>query len=312
MDAHCASSRTSIVCRCLDTMHSTAASPGSRPKRSRRSMIWWCMRRSTSNWRTAKSCVSTPRWCRPTFIIRPTTRCCGMWYAWLHAWSAASPKLERRRIKGFCDRTRAARRRMLAIQRMTTTQRHHQQRGKYRELIGIAEEVIESARTALRQTRKARGKDMITDLAMAEIRKEIEQFCGLGARVIDQSRRRFLNGEQVPTAEKIYSIFEPHTDLIKRGKVQTPIEFGHKVFLAESARGLITQYESVGRKSRRRAACDCLAGAPQADLRRRPQIVWIGSRLLQRNERDVVQAGRRQGGVHPTARRRQSARARSL
>src|SRR6266700_6952591 len=55
-------------------------------------MIWWCRRRSTSNWRTAKSCVSTPRWCRPTFIIRPTTRCCGMWYAWLRAWSAASPK----------------------------------------------------------------------------------------------------------------------------------------------------------------------------------------------------------------------------
>src|SRR5258708_8738859 len=33
---------------------------------------------------------------------------------------------------------------------------------------------------------------------------------------------------------QIYSIFETHTDLIKRGKVQTPIEFGHKVFLAES------------------------------------------------------------------------------
>jgi len=52
-----------------------------------------------------------------------------------------------------------------------------------------------------------------------------------------------LDGEQVPTAEKIYSIFEPHTDLIKRGKVKTPVEFGHKVFLAESAKGLITQYE---------------------------------------------------------------------
>jgi len=38
-------------------------------------------------------------------------------------------------------------------------------------------------------------------------------------------------------------IFEPHTDLIKRGKVRTPVEFGHKVFLAESAKGLITQYE---------------------------------------------------------------------
>ncbi len=65
----------------------------------------------------------------------------------------------------------------------------------------------------------------------------------LGSHVIDQARRRVLDGGQVPYAEKIYSIFEPHTDLIKRGKVRTPIEFGHKVFLAESAQGLITQYE---------------------------------------------------------------------
>jgi IS5 family transposase len=151
--------------------------------------------------------------------------------------------LERPRIKGFRDRTRSARRRMQEIQRMTTRQRQERQTATYRELIGIAEEVIDSARAALRQTRKARGKDMITDLALAETRKEIERFCALGARVIDQSRRRVLNGEQVPTDEKLYSIFEPHTDLIKRGKVQTPIEFGHKVFLAESAHGLITQYD---------------------------------------------------------------------
>jgi transposase, IS5 family len=151
--------------------------------------------------------------------------------------------LERRRIKGFRDRTRSARRRMYEIQRMTTRQRHEQQSGKYRELIVVAEEVVESARTALQNTRKTRGKDMLADMAIAATRKEIEHFCGLGSRVIDQARRRVLNGEQVPNAEKIYSIFEAHTDLIKRGKVQTPIEFGHKVFLAESARGLITQYE---------------------------------------------------------------------
>ncbi len=126
---------------------------------------------------------------------------------------------------------------------MTTRQRQDHQTATYRELIGIAEEVIESARAALRRTRKARGQDMITELAIAETRKEIEHFCALGARVTDQSRRRVLNGEQVPTVEKLYSIFEPHTDLIKRGKVQSPIEFGHKVFLAESACGLITQYE---------------------------------------------------------------------
>jgi len=148
-----------------------------------------------------------------------------------------------RRIKGFPNRTRAARRRMLAIQRMTTTQRHERQTGKYRELIGIAEEVVECARSALRDTRNARGKDLLSDLAAEELRKEIDRYCGLGDRVIDQARRRVLEGEQVPNAEKIYSIFEPHTDLIKRGKVRTPVEFGHKVFLAESAQGLITQYK---------------------------------------------------------------------
>lgn len=115
--------------------------------------------------------------------------------------------LELRRIKGFRDRTRSARRRMYEIQRMTTRQRHEEQTGRYRELIGIAEEVVESARTVIERTSKTRGKDMFADLAIEEIRKDIEHYCGLGSHVIDQARRRVLNGEQVPTAEKIYSIF---------------------------------------------------------------------------------------------------------
>ncbi len=151
--------------------------------------------------------------------------------------------LERRRIKGFCNRTRSARRRMYEIQRMTTRQRQEQQSGTYRALIGIAEEVVGNARAALETTRSMRGRDVFAAMATEELRKQIEHFCGLGSRVIDQARRRVLDGEQVPNDQKIYSIFEPHTDLIKRGKVRTPIEFGHKVFLAESARGLITQYE---------------------------------------------------------------------
>jgi transposase, IS5 family len=148
-----------------------------------------------------------------------------------------------RPIKGFRNRTRAARRRMLAIQRMTTTQRQEQQTGKYRELIGIAEEVVDRARAALKHTRTAHGKNLLSDWALDELRKEIEHYCGLGRKVVEQTRRRVLEGEQVPNAEKIYSIFEPHTDLIKRGKVRTPVEFGHKILLAESAKGLITHYE---------------------------------------------------------------------
>jgi transposase, IS5 family len=146
-------------------------------------------------------------------------------------------------IQGFRNRTRAARRRMQEIQRLTPKERHERQTEKYRQLIGITEEVVNSARKVLQQTRKARGKDLVAELTIDELRKEIAHYGELGHRVIDQARRRVLQGEQVPNAEKIYSIFETHTDLIKRGKVLTPVEFGHKVFLAESAQGLITQYE---------------------------------------------------------------------
>jgi transposase, IS5 family len=147
-----------------------------------------------------------------------------------------------RPVRGFPNHTRAARRRMQQIQRMTPQQRHHQQSKKYRQLLQLTAAVVQAARAVLARTARAHSPDPLTDAAIHALRQQIEQFCQLGERVIRQTRRRVLQGEQVPAGEKVYSIFEPHTDLIKRGKIETPIEFGHKVFLAESAQGLITQY----------------------------------------------------------------------
>src|SRR6266436_4797688 len=148
-------------------------------------------------------------------------------------------------VQGFTNRTRSARRRMQAIQRMTSQQRSQQQEPKYRELIGITEQVVNNARQVVEKAKAAAAGagDLIASLSIDSLRNEITGYCQLAERVIDQSRRRVLQGEQVPTEEKIYSIFEPHTDLIKRGKAQKPVEFGHKVFLAESAQGLITDYQ---------------------------------------------------------------------
>jgi IS5 family transposase len=130
---------------------------------------------------------------------------------------------------------------MQEIQRMTAKARHTQQVPTYRALIGIAEQVIKDARAVVTRTQRPAG-DIPTRLAVEALHQEITRHCELGDRVIRQTRRRVLLAEQVPTEEKLYSIFEPHTDLIKRGKVLKPIEFGHKVFLAESGGGLITQY----------------------------------------------------------------------
>jgi transposase, IS5 family len=141
----------------------------------------------------------------------------------------------------FTNRTRAARRRMQAIARMTARERQTQQGPTYRALIWITEQVVARARAVVARAQAPR-RDVLTAATVEALTQQIGSYCDLGDRVISQTRRRVLQSEQVPADEKIYSIFEPHTDLIKRGKERKPIEFGHKVFLAESGRGLVTQY----------------------------------------------------------------------
>ncbi|MDG8303876.1 hypothetical protein OK879_10565, partial [Streptococcus pneumoniae] len=80
-----------------------------------------------------------------------------------------------------------------------------QQTSKYRELIGIAEEIVACARSTLKKPLTARSKDLVGDLTIAGLRQEIDHYCLLADRVIDQTRRRVIDGEQVPNAEKVYS-----------------------------------------------------------------------------------------------------------
>lgn len=145
-------------------------------------------------------------------------------------------------VKGFKNHKRLARRRMQQIHYMTARERQEQQVSKYRQLIRVTQSVIQNARRVLEQTNPETGIELITDIVINRLRAQIQHYCELGDRVVDQARRRVLLKEQVPNEEKIFSIFETHTDLIKRGKLLKPVEFGHKVFLAESALGLITQY----------------------------------------------------------------------
>jgi IS5 family transposase len=145
-------------------------------------------------------------------------------------------------LSGFADRTRRARRRMQEISRLTPTERPRQQRRKYRDLLGVTAGVVATARAAVATARAAPTSDPLAAARVTGVCGEIEHVCGLADRVIAQTRRRVLEGEQLPVHDKLFSIFEPHTDLLKRGKAKSPVEFGHKVFLAESRHGLITDY----------------------------------------------------------------------
>jgi transposase, IS5 family len=78
--------------------------------------------------------------------------------------------------------------------------------------------------------------------------KDLLHFTALGTRVLDQARRRIIDQETVPNQEKIFSIFEPHTELLKRGKAGKPIEFGHMIQIQQVEGKFITGYDVFDRK----------------------------------------------------------------
>jgi IS5 family transposase len=73
--------------------------------------------------------------------------------------------------------------------------------------------------------------------------EEIAEAHALARRVLDQARRRVLQGESVPNEEKLFSLFEPHTELLKRGKAGKPVEFGHMVQIQQVREKFITDYD---------------------------------------------------------------------
>ncbi len=114
----------------------------------------------------------------------------------------------------------------------------------YQKLLGLAQDLLERARQVLAaltfQVEPRRRKRQAT---AGEV--ELRHYLELTEKVCGTAKRRVLLGETVANQEKIFSIFEPHTELIKRGKVPNPIQYGHSVLVIEDAVGFICHYAVV-------------------------------------------------------------------
>ncbi len=128
--------------------------------------------------------------------------------------------------KAFSDHTRRAKRRAYTI-------KFHRRRKdrvlQYRDLIRVAESVRKDAASVVE---KADGVEVLQTLVM-----ELHALLPLLDQVLDQTRRRVLHGETVPSNEKIVSIFEPDTDIIVKDSRET--RYGHKVYLTGGKSSLV-------------------------------------------------------------------------
>lgn len=75
----------------------------------------------------------------------------------------------------------------------------------------------------------------------------LDAYVAHGARQIDQIRRRVLNGERIPHGEKVFSIFQPHTEWISKGKAGVPVELGLRVAIGEDQYRFILHHQVMER-----------------------------------------------------------------
>jgi transposase, IS5 family len=114
----------------------------------------------------------------------------------------------------------------------------------YRELLKVAEMLLTRADTLRETVRKYGTGGGMEALAVDQ---DLETFLQRTRQVCNLARRRVLEGETIPHHEKLFSIFETHTQLYKRGKAGEPVQFGRLVLVFEDGAGFITHHHLLPR-----------------------------------------------------------------
>jgi IS5 family transposase len=101
----------------------------------------------------------------------------------------------------------------------------------YHDLLKVSEKTLEDAQNAVSELERWEDEEAVA--LSARLRESVK----LGCQVVAQTRRRVFEGESVPSPEKVVSIFEPHTDIIVRGRRE--VEYGHKVCLTSGVSSMV-------------------------------------------------------------------------
>ncbi len=113
----------------------------------------------------------------------------------------------------------------------------------YERLLDFASSILDRARTLQKQGEIASS---VHSLALSA---DLKHWIELTEQVCDTANRRVLLGETVSNNEKLFSLFETHTQLYRRGKAGTPVQFGRLVLVFEDGAGFISHYHLMDREA---------------------------------------------------------------
>src|ERR1700693_988097 len=175
------------------------------------------------------------------------------------------------------DRSRSVKLRVLNIARAARSKAkpgREKLNRAYGQLLSSTSRVVGQAkRFAAEIASGVKGaSDVRKQLVLASLRQEIEAMVPLVRQVMKQTRARIFRGD-TRSEGKLVSLFEPSTEIIRKGKASKPTEFGKMVKLQEAENQIVTAYEVYGRRP---CDCDLLIGAIEthrARLGRTPRLL---------------------------------------
>ena len=121
----------------------------------------------------------------------------------------------------------------------------------------VGEKVKQQAAEYLRLARKLSEKikefteeylPRITTRSQLAQMLSLEYYYDMLNKHIDLIERRIMKGETIPHADKLFSIFEPHVEWIKKGKMNNKVEIGHKVLIATDQFHFILLHQVIEHK----------------------------------------------------------------
>lgn len=184
------------------------------------------------------------------------------------------------------DRTRSVSKRVIAI---ATASRHRGEAGElkrkneYRELLRLTRQILNDTKRVLEETESRRG--------LGGLRERLAGMADRVKRVVKQTQARIFDGiTQFPG--KIVSLFEPHTEIIQKGKASKPTEFGKLVQIAEAENQIVTHYDVFAERPSDRTLLTQAVEQQRKHLGRVPRLVAADAGYYaQRHERALEQLG---------------------
>jgi IS5 family transposase len=165
------------------------------------------------------------------------------------------------------DRSRGVKLRLLEIARIARAKgpvNDERLKQGYRRLLNSTSRVVGQAKRFSQEISNGtkRSWNILTQIALERLREALEEMLPLVRRVMHQTRQRIFHGN-TRTEGKLLSVFEPSTEVIRKGKAGKPNEFGKVLKLQEAENQIVVDYEVYARRPN-----DCDLLIPAIDIHR--------------------------------------------